>query len=96
MKAVLYIALIVSIFTYMFWSHFPKGTFYIGNALFIFLISMYLFFNERQSFIIFTIFALSIGNLLDELYFDPTKLGINEIVLVCVLPIIWLFKFRKK
>ncbi len=95
MKAVLYLALLIGILTYMFWEHLPKGSFYIGNALFIFLISLYLFYHERKSFIIFFIFGLSLNNLLDELYFDNTILGYNEILLILILPIIWFFKFRK-
>jgi len=94
MKAILYIALLIGICTYMFWEHFPKGTFYIGNALFIFLLSLYLFCNERKSFIIFFIFGLSLNNLLDELYFDNTILGINELALTLILPIAWFFKYK--
>ncbi len=96
MKAYLYIALFLGIFTYMFWQFMPKGTFYVGNALFIFLLASYIFSLNNRSFIKFLIFGLSFGNLMDELYFDPTKLGANELALVLVLPIIWFFKFRKK
>ena len=95
MKAILYIALLIGCFTYMFWSNLPKGSFYIGNALFIFLLSTYLWFHEKKSFIVFIIFALSLSNLLDELYFNPRVLGLNELALLFILPIIWLLKFRK-
>lgn len=79
----------------MFWSFLPKGTFYIGNALFIFLLSTYIFSNDKTSFIKFIIFGLCFSNLVDELYFDPTKIGLNEIVLLFILPIIWLVRLKK-
>ena len=94
MKALLYIAIIIGCFTYMFWDNLPKGSFYIGNALFIFLISTYLWVHEKKSFICFILFALSLSNLLDELYFNPRVLGLNELALIVILPIIWFMKFR--
>lgn len=95
MKFLLYLALSIGIFTYMFWHNLPKGSFYIGNAIFIFLLSAYIFYSERNSFIKFIIFGLAFSNLIDELYFDPTIIGINELVLLFVLPIIWFLKLKK-
>lgn len=79
MKLILYIATLVSLVTYLCWSYLPKGTFYIGNSLFIFLLCVYLFFKEKQSTIKFVLFCLSLNNFLDELFFDNTKLEINEL-----------------
>lgn len=70
MKFILYIAFFISILTYNLWVYYPKGTFYIGNALFIFFLCLYVYLKDKQSFITFVIFSLSISNLLDELFFD--------------------------
>jgi hypothetical membrane protein len=40
-------------------------------------------------------FWLSVSNLLDEIFFDPTAIGINEYVFAVII-IIWQWKFRKK
>lgn len=79
MKSILYISAVVSVITYLFWNYLPKDSFYIGNALFISLICMYIFIKEPKSFITFVLFCLSINNLFDELFFDNTKLQLNEI-----------------
>ena len=80
MKYILYIAVLVSVITYSFWSYMPKGSFYIGNSLFIMLLCMYLFIQEKSSMIKFVLLSLAINNLLDELLFDNTQLGLNEIL----------------
>lgn len=79
----------------MFWNFLPKGSFYIGNSLFIFSLCMYLFAQDRQNFIKFVLFGLSINNLLDELIFNPTKLGYNELFISIALPLIWLIKYNR-
>ena len=80
MKFLLYIATNVSLVTYLFWEQLPKGSFYIGNALFIFLLCTYLFVADSKSFIKFVLFGFALNNLIDELYFNPTKLQVNEIL----------------
>lgn len=86
MKFILYVALFVSLITYLFWSYLPKGSFYVGNSLFIMLICFYIFVTDRKSAIKFILFSLSINNLLDELFFDNTILQINEIITgICIL-----------
>lgn len=95
MKYILHIALIVSIFTYLFWSQLPKGSFYVGNALFIFLLCVYIYKSITKNFVTFVLLCLSFNNLLDELFFDNTILQINEFIFIIILPIIWLFKSSK-
>lgn len=92
MKYLLYIATLISIITYLFWSYCPKNSFYIGNALFIFMLCMYIFALDKQSFIKFVLFSLSLNNLLDELLFDNTILGYNELVILVIVPLIWFIK----
>jgi len=77
----------------MFWTYFPKGSFYIGNGLFIFLLCIALYI-QRKIFITFFLLCVSFSNLLDELLFDPTKLGLNELALFIALPLIWLYKTK--
>ena len=81
-KLILYIGLIIGIATYLFWEDLKNlgfKVFYIGNAIFIFSLCLYLFLTDTKSFIKYIIFCLSLNNLCDELFFDPTKMGINEI-----------------
>jgi hypothetical protein len=81
-KLILYIGLIIGIATYLFWEDLKNlgfKVFYIGNAIFIFSLCLYLFLTDTKSFIKYILFCLSLNNLCDELFFDPTKMGINEI-----------------
>lgn len=55
-KLIMYIALILSIVTYLLWELLPKGSFYIGNALVILMLCTYLFFNDKKSFVKFCFF----------------------------------------
>jgi hypothetical protein len=89
MNRILYIALLVSILTYNLWSYFPKGFFYIGNAIFIFLLCFYIFIINNKNFITFVLMALSISNLFDELIFDPLTLNINEFLFAIFIICFW-------
>lgn len=95
MKKILYIALIIGVFNGYFWMKMPEGTYYILNALFLMLLCTYLYLTDRKSFIKFYLISLSLSNLLDELFFDPKEITINEIVLTLILPIIWLIKYKR-
>lgn len=88
-KALIWVATIISVATYLFWSFLPKGSFYIGNALFVFILSLVIFIQNRNLFIIFFLLCIAGNNLLDELFFEPTKIGINEIIFALIIPIIY-------
>lgn len=94
MKYILYIATIVSLVTYLFWSELPKGSFYIGNGLFILLLCLYLFLKDKKSTIKFVLLSLSLNNFLDEIFFDNTKFGINEILVGFTVLIFAIIKYR--
>lgn len=96
MKYLLYIATIVSIITYSFWIYLPKGFFYFGNAFFISLICLYIYLQDRRSFIKFILFELSVANLIKELFLDPTKLTLMEALLIVIIPFIWYIKYGSK
>lgn len=87
-NTLLYIALIVSILTYTFWHYLPKGFFYVGNAFFICIISFCLFRYTKNSFVSLVIFLLSINNLIDELFFDNTKISLNEYLTAFIIIVI--------
>jgi len=84
-----YIAILVSIVTYQFWIYLPKGSFYIGMALFVFVLSYILFLQNKAKFPYFLLLCLSINNLLDELFFDATKMGWNEVISAILIPIFY-------
>tara|TARA_R110002126_G_scaffold236489_1_gene380082 strand:+ start:461 stop:775 length:315 start_codon:yes stop_codon:yes gene_type:complete len=80
MKVILYIALFTGIITYLFWGFMPKGSFYVGNSFFIMMLCIYIYLKDKESCISFILFSLALNNLLDELFFDNTKLELNEIM----------------
>jgi hypothetical protein len=93
---ILKISILVSIITYALWKlvldNLGIHIFYIGNALFIFLLVLYIRQISKPSFLIFFLFCLALNNLLDELLFDNTKFGINEIIATVLIPIAYYLK----
>lgn len=85
MKSILYIATVVSITTYLFWEYLPKGSFYIGNALFIFLLCLYIFLTDKNSSIKYILCCLSLNNLTEEVISNNTTLEYNEILFLLFL-----------
>ena len=93
MKLILYIATIISILTYSFWSYLPKGSFYYGNSFFIFLLCTYLFLTDNKSFIKFILFSLSLNNLIDELTLKTDKLYLSEILTGVAILLFAIYKY---
>lgn len=85
----LWVATIISIATFQLYKHLPSGSFYIGMAVFIFLLSVIIFRQNKGLFISFFLLCISSNNLLDELFFDPEKMGINEIVFALIVIIFY-------
>lgn len=94
MKYLLSISIIVSIITYIFWPLLPKGSFYMGNSLFILLICSFLFFEDKKNNVKFVLFALSVNNFLDEIIFDNTKLQVNELIFAFLVLLILIYRIR--
>jgi len=92
-KSLQLFALIVGIGTYLFWNdikeEFQIPVFYIGNALFIFILCVLNYKLSDKNVISFLLICLSFSNLLDEIFFDNTKISLNEIILMLILPIVW-------
>ena len=91
-KTIQILAFIIGLFTYLFWNvilkKFDIPIFYIGNALFLFLLCVLSYINLKNLFS-FLLICLSLNNLLDELFFDNTKTSTNEIFLALTLPFFW-------
>lgn len=86
-------ALLISIMTYQLWGYFPKGYFYIGNAIFILLICTYIYLQEKQSFVKFVLFELSMANFIKEMFLDTSLLTLGEALLIVIIPFIWYLKY---
>jgi hypothetical protein len=96
---ILRLAIVVGIVTYSFWdliSNLGYDIYYIGNALFIFLLALYIKQVSKPSFLTFFLFCLALNNLLDELLFDNTKFGINEIIATILLILVYYFRTTDK
>lgn len=94
MKWILYVALAVGFVNGLFWSELPKGSYYILNSFFVFLLCLFIYIKNRNSFINFVLVMLSFSTLLDELFFDNTIISVNELLIALSIPFIWVF--RKK
>jgi len=98
MKYWLSTATIISIITYLFWETIKINTgisvFYIGNALFIFMLCFYLYFSDRSNNIKFILVSLSLNNLLDELFFDNTIFQLNELMFLIGVILILLIRIK--
>ena len=84
MKIILYIATLIIVVTYLFWEQIENylgfHIFEINTAIFITLLCVYLFFNDKKSLIKFVLLSLSLNNLFDELFFSPRLLEVNELI----------------
>jgi hypothetical protein len=59
------------------------------------LLCVYLFLTDKESLIKFILMSLSINNLLDEMFFDNTKLELNEILTALTIFIFAIIKKKK-
>lgn len=82
------------IFTGMFWSYLPKGSYYLLIAIILFLMASEIFSRNKNSFGGFLLISFTLNNLLDELFFNPKVIQLNEIVILILIPLIWYFKKR--
>ena len=88
-KWVLYIGLILSIATYLYWELIGDWFFFLGNAITILILCAYLFCNDKKSFIKFCFFQLSLSNLIQEICNVNTKLEFSEVLLILIVPFAW-------
>jgi hypothetical protein len=93
------LAIVVAIITYSFWdliSNLGYDIYYIGNSLCVFLLALYIKQVSKPSFLTFFLFCITLNNLLDELLFDNTKFGINEIIATILLILVYCFRTTDK
>lgn len=90
-----WVALSISVATYQLWPYLPKGSIFVGLAIFYTILAYIIFKQNTNRFVYFLLFCLTINNLLDELFFDPKSNGLNEIAACLLIPIIWLYRKYK-
>ena len=88
-RFLIWVVIALSIATYNFYPFLPKGSYYIGNAIFIFVLTLIIWRQNRNLFVSFFLLCIASSNLLDELFFNPQKLGLNEILIALILPFIY-------
>lgn len=71
------------------------GFYYIGTSLFFMLISLYIFIEDRFSFIKFVLLWLSSWNLFKELFLDPKIFTKTQFIIVLFVIVARLFYKRK-
>lgn len=90
----LWIVATLSIATFLFWEVLDKNInpflsenygftvsfYYVPLSIVFFLLFLFIFVNFKQYLISFILLGLGINNLADELFFNPTKLQLNELV----------------
>jgi lipoprotein signal peptidase len=69
------------------YSEMGRTCYYSGQALSYVLILLAMLFN-RNKYAYELVLLLALSNLIDELFFDPTILGVNEILFAIIL-LIW-------
>lgn len=93
----LWVGFAISIITCHFWEYIPqyeyngviRKPYYIGEALFKALVCLWIFIHYWRNLVTLFLLAITICCLLDELFFDPTKYEVNEIVVCLILGIAW-------
>lgn len=91
-QVLLWISFILIVFAYNM-----DGTpFFIINAIFVTGITFALKRQNPNSFICYLLFCGSINNLVDEIFFDNTKIGINEYISLICVPLIWYLQKNEK
>jgi hypothetical protein len=92
-KTILWIGFIIASFCFNFWDKYWFADFYIGNAVYVAILSFVLKKQNPKSFICYLIFCGAVNNLIDECFFKNDEIGINEYVAIaCVLPVWYLKK----
>jgi len=91
---ILWIATILSIVAFSFWRYLWDYAFYHIDALFIFILCIVIFLQNRNLFIAFFLICASFGNLIDELFFNNTTTTKYEIIFALTIPIFWYLKKR--
>lgn len=99
-QIILWIAIIVSVIAYSFWDLIKKNTgigiFYYGNALAFFILSLFIWINHKKYSTSFVLLCIASNNLLDEIFFDNTKIGLNEYLFLAIVILITYLRYARK
>lgn len=104
----LWIVAILGVATFLFWKFLHENlnpilsenygltvSFYHAPiSIVFFLLYLFIFVNFKKYFITFLLLGFGINNVMDELFFDPTKLQLNELVFTIVIISFGLFRQR--
>ena len=98
-KIILIGSIVAMVLGYNFYKFFWDGFFYHCMAIGVFLsftLIKSLTHNRKDlSGIANVCFWLSVSNLVDEFFFNPTAIGINEYIFAVII-IVWQWKFQKR
>jgi len=89
-KLILYFALVFAVLADM-----AHGFYYIGTAFFFALISLYIFLEDKFSFVKFVLLWLACWNLFKELFLDPLHFTKTQLFIVLAVIIARLFYKQK-
>lgn len=73
----------------------PVNLYYTSEAMAIFLFHLFIFVNFKQYLITFLLLGLSVNKLFDELFFDPTKMQLNELFFTVAIIIFGIIRQRR-
>jgi len=98
-KTILIISFVVSLVTYTFWCPIKEYTgvpiFYVGTAA-AFVGYTFVLWRKFKNVWTEIILAATSNALVDELFFDPTKLSLNEYIMFVVIVLIIIYNGRKR
>jgi len=89
-KLILYLALVFAVIADV-----VHGFYYIGTAIFFMLISLYIFLDDKFSFVKFVLLWLAVWNLFKELFLDPLHFSIKEMIIILIVILLRLFYYQK-
>jgi len=89
-KLILYLALIFAVI-----ADSVHGFYYIGTSFFFMLICLYIFIEDKLSFVKFVLLWLSVWNLFKELFLDPLHFTLTEMIIILTVIIARLFYKQK-
>lgn len=79
-KLILYLALVFAVI-----ADSVHGFYYIGTGLFFMLISLYIFLEDKFSFVKFVLLWLAVWNVFKELFLDPLQFTKKEMAIILIV-----------
>lgn len=95
-----FLALLISVVTYSFWffikQKYDVNIFFIGNILAVNCLTFYIYLidnNYSSKINLFKLFLceITLMNLFKEIFFNPEKLYLIEVIIATLIPFIWYF-----